>query len=559
MPQAEGRVEDARDPPDNHPTEELVAELDGGDRDDGNTPQNEEAFPRYMFTPGITPDTLRNFLTLYTGEGNLPNVSELRYLNPQAITGAESFDVVKQRDFKIVLLPINFAQGLHHAGAFSGYIFDQLKEGDFRFQPVETDFSHNVFEQETVAKFFSGYVAAIERFGARTPSKTTPTDMMAKLSDIIYKRVHNQLCSTLGNNELLAPCQKDMWVGKVDIELRNLLQSATAQIDEVGTKLAFKLLNLFDLVFKEVVRVNRERFLNYFRLIPVDKTWMRRQLIKGKTVRRKIKGRFLDQWQDEANLTISDIIWLSNSEKQDVSRLLGITWVKAFDDALQRFESLDKPVQHDCYKSLLQRFERLKTEQTNFVRQVSAKVGVRKKLLSEAGLLGDLKKKDPYKSAISFITKPARERILKDADGTVKEFETARFNKCFNIQNFALLLKTPLEGEESEPANIADILPSAVFEGRFFSSTEAMRSAQSLINSARRQREKEAAAETEQNLPDVNENPFSPLGDESDNDEYQGEYDPGDAEDEFGPCPPLIYGGLGPNNINQSREEPPSG
>jgi hypothetical protein len=545
MPLAEGPADDAGNPPDNHPTEEPEVVFNGGDTDDGNVPNN-GPIPNYMFTPGVSSDALRNFLTRYTVEGNLPSVSELRYLNPQAITGAENFDVVKQPNYKIVLLPFNFAEGMDYAGAFSRYIFDQLNGGDYRFQPVSTSFSHSVFEQETVAKFFSGYVDALERFGTRKPSKTTPTDVMVKVSDIIYKRVHNQLCSTLGSTEALAPYHKDMWVGKVDVELRNLLQSATAQIDEVGTKLAFKLLSLFDFVFKEKMRVKREELLNYFRAIPVDKTWMRRQLIKGKTVRRKVKGKFHDQWQDDANLTISDIIWLSNSEKQEVSRLLGITWVKAFDDALQRFEGLDKPAQHDCYKSLLKRFERLKTEQTNFVRQVSAKVGTRKGLLQEAGILGDLKKKDPYKSAISFITKPARERILRDANGAVKNDATLKFNQCFNIQHFALLLKSPLDEDANEPSNLASVLPSAVYEGRFFFSTESMISARNTINAARQQRNNAVTGYGGYHI-NVSENQFAALDEENEDDDQDDE--PDYVDDGFGAFP--LDSGLGPNHIEQ--------
>jgi hypothetical protein len=480
----------------------------------------------FLFTSGVSETIQKQFKVKYQGDGNLPKISELRYMTTQANASAGSFDIVKGKGVKVICLALNFAQKSFHAGAYSKFVSDNLVGGNFLIQPVETVFSDEVFEKDAVAKFFTGYIAALTgKLGSRTPSKTTPTDVMDKVSDIIHKRIHNHLCSTLTANELLAPCSKETWVEKVEMDLKNLLQSAVAQSTEDGVKYAFKLFDLFDLVFKEVMRNRRAEFLQHFRNIQVDKTWLRRQIIKGKSIQRKVKGKALVQWQDDANLTVSDIIWLSNSEKQGVSQLLGTTWVKAFDEAITRLGKLGKPLQHDSYKLLLKRFESLKTEQTNFVRLLSAKVGVRKKLLTQAGYLGDVKKKDPYKLSVAFIAKVPSERIFKDSSGKTDSISTNLFNSVAKMSSIALLLKdSPLEIETINHSNLTGLVSRYQFEGRLYANADALKHAITMINSSRAARY--AQQESEIKTPLLTDNRFGALATELPNSSQNDLWEP---------------------------------
>lgn len=355
--------------------------------------------------------------------------------------------------------------------AFCKYVFDSLLGSDIRFQVGETEFVDDCFEQETVAKYFTGFIRFMDMdfFGTRKPSKTNPSDIMDKVYDVLYRQVHNTMLSTLGEDECLSPWIAESWVGKTDTELRNLLAGATAQINQDGTKRCHALLSVFLLIIKHWVGVNRPALLAHFRSLKVDRTWMRRQIIKGKFTRKKVKGKTIEQWQDDPTLTVSDIIWLSNKEKQDIQSMLGVSWVKAFDDALFRFSQRPTTEQHDLYKDMLAKFEQIRSEQTDFVRVVSAKSGKRKSMLIDMGLLGDVKKKNAYTEAIAFISKPPRERLIRGAGGAVDDDATEKFNQLGDIDNFIHLLPFDLEDRENNLLENA-IMPNGFFQGKYYQS-----------------------------------------------------------------------------------------
>jgi hypothetical protein len=288
--------------------------------------------------------------------------------------------------------------------------------------------------------------------------------------------------STLGDGENLAPWSPETWVGKTEIELRNLLSAATAQINQEGTKKAFGLLSIFLLILKQWIETNRAMLLLHFRSVRVDRTWMRRQLIRGALVKKKEKGKTTEQWQDERTLTVSDIRWLTNRERQELQSVLGLSWIKAFDETLARFVRLPSPQQHDLYKDMLARFETIKSQQTEFVRAVSAKSGKRKNILKDMGLITDVKKKDPYQAAIAFISKPNLERLVKNADGTVDNDKTAKFHKAGKIDSFIHLLPSQF-ADRSDNDLERTIMPEGFFQGKYYLTNAKAATAENRIRS----------------------------------------------------------------------------
>jgi hypothetical protein len=169
---------------------------------------------------------------------------------------------------------------------------------------------------------------------------------------------------------------------------------------------------------------------------------------------------------------MSDVIWLNNRERQDIQNILGLSWVKAFDDSLSRFTRLATDFQHDLYKPMLMKFEKIKNEQTEFVRALSAKAGKRKSILVNMGLLGDTKKKDAYNQAISFISKSNKERLITNALGQIDNDLTEKFNFVGNVDSFIHLL--PNQFEEREVNDLeGSVMPDGFFQGKYYA-TDAL-------------------------------------------------------------------------------------